>query len=43
MVGKISHLAMTCLDGTAAHKVGHTLMLKYGVGMHLQFQRHVEA
>lgn len=39
MVGKISQLAMACLDGTPAHKVGHTLFLKYCAGMHLRFQR----
>jgi len=39
MVGKISQLAMACLDGTPAHKVGYTLFLKYCAGMDLRFRR----
>lgn len=38
MVGDIAELASSCLNGTAAHLVPSTLMLKYRVAMHLFFK-----
>ena len=39
-VGRMSRLAHACLCGTPPFKVGHAMMAKYAVAMHLRLTRH---